>query len=99
MSPRSIHRGPITAIRTLQAATSSVNHQLERMLRAISDLLLLPMPKIIGLPGRWRTSPRTMMWSRHSRRIDPISRSAKPFIKKQHRPPPGMQFEPTVCRP
>jgi hypothetical protein len=55
MSPRSIHRGPITAIRTSQAATSSVNHQLERMLRAISDLLLLPMPKVIGLPGHWRT--------------------------------------------
>src|SRR5260221_9205501 len=27
------------------------------------------------------TSPRTMMWSRHSRRIDPISRSAKPFCQ------------------
>jgi hypothetical protein len=25
------------------------------MLRAISDLLLLPMPKVIGLPGHWRT--------------------------------------------
>jgi hypothetical protein len=55
MSPRSIHRGPIPAIRTSQAATSSFNHQLERMLRATSVLLLLPMPKIIGLPGHWRT--------------------------------------------
>src|ERR1700751_982247 len=27
------------------------------------------------------TSPRTMMWSKHSRRIDPISRSAKPFCQ------------------
>src|SRR6202030_1412615 len=27
------------------------------------------------------TSPRTMMWSTHSRRIDPISRSAKPFCQ------------------
>src|SRR6476660_2965542 len=27
------------------------------------------------------TSPRTVMWSRHSRRIDPISRSAKPFCQ------------------
>jgi hypothetical protein len=26
-------------------------------------------------------SPRTMMWSTHSRRIDPISRSAKPFCQ------------------
>src|SRR5467141_3023904 len=27
------------------------------------------------------TSPKTMMWSTHSRRIDPISRSAKPFCQ------------------
>src|SRR5260221_6004021 len=27
------------------------------------------------------TSPRPMMWSSHSRRIDPISRSAKPFCQ------------------
>src|SRR5882762_10433198 len=27
------------------------------------------------------TSPSTMMWSRHSRRIDPIIRSAKPFCQ------------------
>ena len=27
------------------------------------------------------TQPKTMMWSRHSRRIDPISRSAKPFCQ------------------
>src|ERR1700757_3533080 len=27
------------------------------------------------------TSPRTMMWSKHSRRIDPISRSATPFCQ------------------
>src|SRR6476619_7661180 len=26
-------------------------------------------------------SPTTMMWSRHSRRMDPISRSAKPFCQ------------------
>jgi len=26
-------------------------------------------------------SPNTMMWSTHSRRIDPISRSAKPFCQ------------------
>src|SRR3984893_2231026 len=26
-------------------------------------------------------SPKTMMWSTHSRRIDPISRSAKPFCQ------------------
>src|SRR5215813_11429865 len=26
-------------------------------------------------------SPKTMMWSAHSRRIDPISRSAKPFCQ------------------
>src|SRR5215472_17863308 len=31
----------------------------------------------------WRrcASPKTMMWSAHSRRIDPISRSAKPFCQ------------------
>jgi hypothetical protein len=26
-------------------------------------------------------SPKTMMWSKHSRRIDPISRSAQPFCQ------------------
>src|SRR6185312_2619860 len=29
------------------------------------------------------TSPRTMMWSKHSRRIDLISRSAKPFCQDE----------------
>ena len=31
--------------------------------------------------GAGWASPTTMMWSRHSRRMDPISRSAKPFCQ------------------
>src|SRR3984893_2772549 len=30
-------------------------------------------------------SPKTMMWSTHSRRIDPISRSATPFCQGEAR--------------
>src|SRR5712664_3158675 len=35
----------------------------------------------VGFQGRKCISPKTMMWSTHSRRIDPISRSATPFCQ------------------
>src|ERR1700733_13906860 len=38
------------------------------------------MGRILSLVRRRCASPRTMMWSKHSRRIDPISRSATPFL-------------------
>src|SRR5882724_4539553 len=35
----------------------------------------------VSLIRRRCASPKTMMWSKHSRRIDPINRSAKPFCQ------------------
>jgi hypothetical protein len=40
----------------------------DKSIRAVGDSRTLPVPK-------------TMTWSKHSRRIDPISRSAKPFCQ------------------
>ena len=36
--------------------------------------------KNLGTPRKW-ASPKTTMWSTHSRRIDPINRSAKAFCQ------------------
>src|ERR1700733_13323554 len=38
------------------------------------------MGRILSLVRRRCASPRTMMWSKHSRRTDPISRSATPIL-------------------
>jgi cell division protein FtsI (penicillin-binding protein 3) len=50
-----------------------------------NDGLLIPPTFIKRSEGEARAiatlSPRTMMWSRHFRRIDPITRSAKPVCQ------------------
>jgi hypothetical protein len=48
---------------------------------ALVGVLLLGILQGILLAALASILPKTMMWSTHSRRIDPISRSAKPFCQ------------------